>query len=393
MKDMDLEMQRWIALHEKEDTARLLLRHHGEPGVTQAVTQIECRKKAASKLPRLLENPAFMFPHTLSAEQCTSEALAEFHASLAGEGKEILDMTAGLGVDAMTMARNNRITAIDITAEAAAALRHNAEILGLDKLTAICADSVTWLKENDKRFDVIFIDPARRSSSGGRVKALADCEPDVTRHLQNMLAKAPMIIIKASPMLDISGTIEELNRSAASEGHVSALYAVGTPRECKEIVGIIRRGAPAGKGCIAAITILKDGTIVETKATDRYTRPVGGAPEPGMWLYEPYPSVMKLGNRIPIDNVQKLDPNTNLYISETLQNDFPGLAMKIERVEKFNDKNIREIGKTITEANIATRNFIISAPELAKRLKIKEGGEKKIYGARAAGKLVMIVAS
>lgn len=393
MKDMELDMQRWIALHEKEDTARLLLRHHGEQGITQAVTQIECRKKAAAKLPRLLENPAFMFPHSLSAEQCTSEALADFHAFLAGEGKNILDMTAGLGVDAITMSRRGRVTAIDISTEATQALRHNAQILGLDTLSAICADSVDWLKKNDKTFDVIFIDPARRSSSGGRVKALADCEPDVTHLLPAMLAKAPVIIIKASPMLDLTGTIEELNRSAGTHGHVSSIFAVGTPRECKEVVAIVRRGASTDKAGIAAITVLNDGTVVKTEATDGFSLPVCGQPEQNMWLYEPYPSVMKLGNRIPGNDVHKLDSNTNLYISETLHKDFPGLAMKIERVEKFNDKNIREIGKAISEANVTTRNFIISAPELAKRLKIKEGGEKRIYGTRAAGKLILIVAS
>lgn len=384
-------MQQWIRQHQKDDTARLLLRYHGLDGIKQAVTQIECRQRCAGKIPTFLLNEAFMFPHALSAEQCTSERLAAYHASLMKKGSVVLDMTAGLGIDAMSIASAGcSVTAIERNTAAAAALLHNAKVMGLDNIQVVNDDSIDWLvKRPDSQFDCIFIDPARRDIHGGRVRALEDCEPDICKLLPTLLAVSDMVMIKASPMLDLDRTVTELN-SAVRTGSVKEILAVGTETECKEVLATVTRESNfTEKG---AVTILKDGTTVVTKASSGVPRLLEGDPQPGMWLYEPYPSVMKLMNRfVPTnDSFQKLDRDTNLYMSEKLSGEFPGIAMKIELVEDFNDRNMRKIGKECVTANVATRNFIISAPELVKRLRIKEGGKKRIYGTSINGRLKLI---
>lgn len=384
-------MQQWIRQHQKDDTARLLLRYHGLDGIKQAVTQIECRRRCAGKIPTFLLNEAFMFPHALSAEQCTSERLAAYHASLMKKGGVVLDMTAGLGIDAMSIASAGcSVTAIERNPAAATALLHNAKVMGLDNIQVVNDDSIDWLvKRPDSQFDCIFIDPARRDIHGGRVRALADCEPDICRLLPTLLAVSDMVMIKASPMLDLDRTVTELN-SAVRTGSVKEILAVGTETECKEVLATVTRESNFTEE--GAVTILKDGTTVVTKASSGVPRLLEGDPQPGMWLYEPYPSVMKLMNRfVPAnDSFQKLDRDTNLYMSEKLSGEFPGIAMKIELVEDFNDRNMRKIGKECVAANVATRNFIISAPELVKRLRIKEGGKKRIYGTRINGRLKLI---
>lgn len=95
----------WITAHSGDDTARLRLRHAGDPGMAHAIMQIECRRKAARKLHDTLRNDGFVFPTALSAEQCTSDNIAAYHASLIAPGETVLDMTAGLGIDAFHMAR------------------------------------------------------------------------------------------------------------------------------------------------------------------------------------------------------------------------------------------------------------------------------------------------
>ena len=117
MKDMDAEMQEWITLHETDDPLRLRLRFRGNEGINQAIMQIECRRKAASRLPVTLANKAFMFPTSLSAEQATSEPLAKIHADIAGytTGSRHLELTCGLAIDSFEAARRGAsVTAVDI---------------------------------------------------------------------------------------------------------------------------------------------------------------------------------------------------------------------------------------------------------------------------------------
>lgn len=404
MKKMDSEMQRWIELHAADDPVRLRLRHHGDEELAFAITQIECRRKAGNRFPVALASREFMFPTGLSAEQATSEALACIHADIAGyqSGSTHLDLTCGLGMDAFEAARRGaRVTAIDINPEVADAARHNAEALGLgDGFEVICGDSASWIRDTGRRFDTIFIDPARRGKGGRRLTAIAECSPDVTVLMPRLLQLAPEIIIKASPMLDLTALASELNAACGAEGGVTRIIAIGTARECKEVVAVIGRQA-AGHYRTEAITALPDRATpsVFMPATDLPQAPVlEGLPDIGEYLYEPYPAVMKTaawGALAALStSLRQLHPNTHLFVADSEVNDFPGTPMRIERVEQLSDKALKSIAREWPKINVATRNFIISAPELAKRLRIKEGGTARLYGVRsgASGTLALIVA-
>lgn len=404
MKKMDSEMQRWIELHAADDPVRLRLRHHGDEELAFAITQIECRRKAGNRFPVALASREFMFPTGLSAEQATSEALARIHADIAGyqSGSTHLDLTCGLGMDAFEAARRGaRVTAIDINPEVADAALHNAEALGLgDGFEVICGDSASWIRDTDRRFDTIFIDPARRGKGGRRLTAIAECSPDVTALMPRLLRLAPEIIIKASPMLDLTALASELNAACGTEGGVTRMIAIGTTRECKEVVAVIGRGA-ADYYRTEAITALPDSATpsIFQPATDLPQAPVlQGLPDIGEYLYEPYPAVMKTATWGALaalsTSLRQLHHNTHLFVADTALADFPGIPMRIERVELLSDKALKSIAREWPKINVATRNFIISAPELAKRLRIKEGGTARLYGVRsgASGTLALIVA-
>lgn len=405
MKKMDSEMQRWIELHAADDPVRLRLRHHGDEELAFAITQIECRRKAGNRFPVALASREFRFPTGLSAEQATSEALARIHADIADyqSGSTHLDLTCGLGMDAFEAARRGaRVTAIDINPEVADAARHNAEALGLgDGLEVICGDSASWIRDTDRRFDTIFIDPARRGQGGRRLTAIAECSPDVTALMPQLLRLAPEIIIKASPMLDLTALASELNAACEADGGVTRMIAIGTTRECKEVVAVIGRQA-ADHYRTEAITALPDRATpsVFMPAPDLPQAPVlQGLPAIGEYLYEPYPAVMKTaawGALAALStSLRQLNPNTHLFVTDSEVRDFPGIPMRIERVEQLSDKALKSIAREWPKINVATRNFIISAPELAKRLRIKEGGSARLYGVRsgASGTLALIVAA
>ena len=176
---VDDTMFSYIARNLDADTCKLLLK--AEPQLTFdksfAILQIECRRKSRNKIPHLLENNKFLFPKAISAEQCTHEEVARFHASLFNVDDRVLDMTMGLGVDTYYIAKRvHSVTAVELDEEIAHVGAFNLAFL-TPNVTVVNANSVEYLDnlDADKKFDAIFIDPARRGEDGRRLYSFADC--------------------------------------------------------------------------------------------------------------------------------------------------------------------------------------------------------------------------
>lgn len=363
----------------KEDFNRLRLKHHGDPAMMQEILQRECRYKCASKLPQTLLCEDFIFPSLAVAEMSTSDAVADLHADLIDDGCEVLDMTCGLGIDSFRFARKAKsVTTIELDNKAFEAARHNAAALGLDNCTVIEGDSIEWLKANERKFDFIFTDPARRDSAG-RHFALRDCSPDIVPVMDLLMSRCRRLIVKASPMIDIRAAVRELGRNCS-------VMTIGTARECKEVVFIIDSDASISSepeiDNISCQTVGCSGFSF-TPAEEESACPVYSTPAEGGFLYEPYPAVMKSGGMRLLSErfgLGKLHPNTHLFTSEKAVGNFPGESFEIEKIYPFSKQGIKAAVKDYPTANIATRNFPLSAPQLAAKLKIKEGGDRMIFG-------------
>ncbi len=359
------------------DFDRLILAAAGNPEKIEQLTQAKLRHKYASKLPVTLRCEEFRFPDSLAAEQSTGDDIAEFHASLIEEGDTVLDMTCGLGIDAFHIARRaSKVTACELKQHVASAASHNAAALGLANVTVVNTDSIEWLRNRTERFDVIFIDPARRSRTGGRVFALADCEPDVTAILPLLCQHAERVVIKASPMLDVSRTVDELGGDAD-------ILLIGSAGECKELVAVI-----PGSGQIKSVTI-GHGEFTFTRAEENAAVVDFGLPAPGDFFYEPYPAVMKSGAMKLLAarfGLTKIAHDTHLYFGNR-QTEFPGKTYVIEAIVPFDKRGIKQVAAlTADGAEVAVRNFGgLKAEELRKRLNVKEGDRRRIYGFRDAG--------
>lgn len=319
--------QKFINEHAKDDLNALRLKYAGKSAMMDiplefALIQIEARRKAQRKIPSFLIHEDFVFPDTLAAEQASNEAVAKFHASLLNPGTSLLDLTAGLGIDDLTFAKNGTIvTACEINKTKANALRHNAEILGLEsQLKVINIDSIDYLKACDKHYDVVFADPARRSESGRRLHALADCQPDIEASMDTIMSLSDRLIIKSSPLLDLSlirDTVENLRH----------IYVVCFKGEGKEVLIDIQK-----ESSFEGVTVVDldwEGEISRFFTQFDVIKTENKVPECDRkkasdyrFLYEPNAGIMKTGawNSISAKypELNKADKNTHLFLSDKI---------------------------------------------------------------------------
>lgn len=386
---------KWIEEHRNDDTTKLRLSCRKKDDATIydfAIMQIECRKKVAKKLHTTLQSQNFIFPTPLSAEQCTSDDLAEFHSSLINNGENVLDMTAGLGVDAFHLAQKaTQVIAIDINKDVAQALSINANALGITNVTGINADSIEYLKSSTTHFNTIFIDPARRGDGGKRLFALADCQPTVVEHLELIKQHCDKLIVKVSPMLDATQVLRELPET-------TELYAIGTRQECKELVVVLDFKNPTSTPILHCITLSEcENRFSFTRHEEAVAKSTFENINTAIYLYEPHPCVMKMQPFNILShkyNTTKLHPHTHIYSSKNYIPEFPGDCYKILHIYPFSSRIIKEVAKDFPRANIAVRNFILSAEELRKRLKIKDDNKYRLYGVSIAnGDRLLIVTS
>lgn len=383
----------WVEQHRDNDTTRLRLgkKNGDQEWIDDAITQIENERKSFIKfrhdktwlIPRLM-------PLGISVEQASSARIAELHYNIsrinADKKTRVLDMTCGLGVDSSFLAcdTTTHLTALDLNSKIAEIATYN--FIERPNIEVINGDSVQWLKNNNERFDLIFIDPARRNDTGGRVYNLHDCVPDVTSLLSLMLAKSTLVMVKMSPMLDLTQTLRDLPGTRE-------LWVVAERNECRELLAVIDgKNTPDPK-----ITIWNDGSTFTFKMKEEATaQGKCDMPSAGSFLLEPSPATMKaapfklLCQRF---NAFMIHPNTHLYTSTEQPHGFPGRTYKINEVIPFTSGNIRRIARKKLEADVATRNFMISADALRSRLGIKKNGDTRIIGITAMdGKPYLIFA-
>lgn len=389
MKSFDTpEFRQFVNDNRSADPSKLRLHYHGKDdgdGIDYAfaITQIECRQKFANKLrDTLAANPDFIFPNELAGEQSTSDILATFHASLLQPGETVTDLTAGLGIDALHFARaGHDVLAVDRQEKVVDALKFNAATQNLCTITATHADCTELLAHTDIHSDVAFIDPARRSADGGRVYAIADCQPDVVAMLPRLRQHFKRLVIKLSPMLDVTQTMRDLGTE------LQCVYITGTATECKEIVAVMLFGSdkPIDKCPIRCITVGTghESALEFTRESELSVSSMSyAAPCVGDYVYELYPSAMK---GAPFRTIQqrysglcKLSANTHIFFSREMISDFPGVARRVSAVIPWQSKNIKRLKSTLPQADVAVRNFGMSAADLQKKLGIRPGGSHRL---------------
>lgn len=379
------ETQQFIREHSSDDIRALALQAKKYPNVDMptAITQIAGRQVAAEKIPSWKEIEDIWYPKHLSLEQCSSEITARYKASLL-QGESLTDLTAGFGIDCSFLAAKFKsATYVERQEELCEIAAHNFPILNLNHITVKNEDGVAYLKAMSP-VDCIFLDPARRNEHGGKTVAISDCEPDVAELEELLLSKANRVMIKLSPMLDLSLALKELR-------HTQEVHILSVNNECKELLLLLGQEPPAGQTSpeevpIHCINLSTKGTHEEQRFV--FTREQEQRNECmytdtlGSYLYEPNTSLLKAGAFRSIAAaypVKKLHPNSHLYTSDALITDFPGRAFRIISQCSFNKKEIKENLADLKKANITVRNFPATVAELRKRISLTEGGNTYLF--------------
>ena len=382
---MNINESTWqyIAAHSDDDVAQLALHPSKDPQVDMVVAlqQIAGRQKAKEKLPDWYATEGVLYPKKVSMEQCSSSQTAKYKASLV-EGETFADFSGGFGVDTVALARKfGKGLYVEPQEELCDLFQHNCKVLDINNVNIVNGP----MEENLAAIgsvDTIYLDPSRRDTHGRRVVSLADCTPNLPEWKSALLERCNTLMVKLSPMIDIFQTLRDLPETYA-------VHVVAVEGECKEVVFLLtRRDAPwhvsTTDPTIVAVDINKIATTrVETTLQTERTTPPHITTELGAYLYEPNAAVMKAGIFNALSQqfqIAKLAKNTNLFTANELHEDFPGRVFRIEAVHEFHPRKTAKELSHLANASIAVRNFPLSAEELRKTLKIKNGNACYLFG-------------
>ena len=332
----------------------------------------EASSRVLSKVPEWKCLEWVEVPDRLSSEQCSSSATAIYKAGLLRNCKTIADLTGGLGVDSWAFSRTaEKVYHNEIKDSLLKATEKNFKALGVTNVIF----SLQYAEDRIKTLpavDAIYLDPARRDDVGKKVFLVEDCRPDVLKLLPDLLAKAPKILIKLSPMADPTMLRERFGAK------LRELHVVSLKGEVKELLLLLTREDNESTRII--VTNLKDALVFlpeeERDAQAAYPLNLNDL----HYLFEPDPALTKAGafklicKRL---GLTKLAPSTHLYLS-----DKPcsfGKSYEILDVFDLNKAGMKACVAKYPEAEVSARNVPMSSDELRSRLGVRPSADTHIF--------------
>jgi len=365
-------VQQFITDNLNSDSSKLLFK--GSPfdtvSIQELVTQIVSKKKSEKKLPTWFATENIYYPPKVNIEQTSSEVTANYKASLIS-GDSVIDITGGYGVDCLSFAKKTKkVTHCELNTNLSTIVNNNYQQLKINNIRTISGNGIEFLKNTKENFDWIYIDPSRRDNSNKKVFLLKYCLPDVPANLELLFSKSNNILVKNSPILDISKTIEELC-------FVKEIHIIAITNEVKELLFVLEKNY-ADSIEIKTVNLSKNNTQLFdfqyiTKNTSTYS-------EPKKYIYEPNSAILKSGGFHEVShqfNIDKLHQHSHLYTSNELI-EFPGRRFIVEQISSYNKKEIQKCLKE-NKANITTRNFPETVAQIRKKTKIKDGGTQYLF--------------
>ncbi len=435
---MDMTFADFILQHASDDPVRLLLSRDKYPDIDIdiAVTTLEVRRKLRTKVPEWYAVPSLIFPSRLSGEQCSSSETARYKASLIKRmvsggsvvlqpmatlgrvrgrgptvklggvakrrlgghtapgncGLRIADLTGGMGVDSWAFAEvAEEVLYNEMQEELAQATERNFKELGVENVRfRNCRVEPGRVAEvlDGFRPDVIFLDPARRAEDGRKVFLIEDCQPDVLTLLPELFQASRFVLLKLSPMADITMACKRLS-------HVREVHVVAAGGECKELLFLLDRDwdGPHATYVVEGGSVMAvsgqtgnegDAPVIPGEAT-----PVipSEAKESYSCLFEPGKALLKAGAfGLPSGQygLTKLGTHTHLYVGEAVPEELRpfGKCFEILEILPLNNRTLKEAGKRYPQAEVTARNIPMTSDLLRKKLGCASGGDVHLFGVR-----------
>ncbi len=372
------EIQSFINANLDSDLHSLLLKKSpfSEISMKEIVQQIKGRKVAEKKFPFLL-NEGIIFPPNLNLEQASSEATGNYKAKLVS-GKKMLDLTTGFGVDAYFISQNfDDITLVERNTELLEIVENNWKVLN-KKANFINQELDFFLDKNKQEFDLVYLDPARRDENKNKVFLLEDLSPSLLEIQDEILKISQKIMIKLSPLIDISYLISELR-------NIVEIHIVAVKNDVKELLVLINSKEISERILVKCINLETDepefnfyfDAISSAKSTFN---------EEGKFLYIPNNAILKAGAFHLISKrfgLKKIHQNSHLYLSNEKKENFPGRILEVISIDA------KELKKG-EKYNIISKNYPLKPEEIKKKYKLQDGGNQYlIFTQSEKGKIIL----
>jgi len=366
------EIQEFINANIHSDVAKLAFKKNPFPEIDFAVilNQITAKSKSESKLPTWFQTENIIYPSKISVEQTSSEKTALYKSKIIS-GESLIDLTGGFGVDDYYFSKQFKsVVHCEMNYELSDIVNHNFQQLKSQNIKCFAGDSFEILKNLNRKFDWIYIDPSRRSDAKGKVFMLKDCLPNVPELLESYFKYSENILIKTAPILDISAGLIELS-------NVKTIHIVSLENEVKELLWEIKKGH-SDSIKIKTVNILKEKTEkLNFDLSQEYYANLG---LPKKYIYEPNSAIMKSGAFDAVSSlfeIDKLHGNSHLYTSEEII-DFPGRTFKIDQLIPYAKPEMKAFLQN-KKANITVRNFPETVENIRKKWKISDGGNQYCF--------------
>lgn len=363
------EVQQYLFENEQEDLRKMGLKKSPFTAIepSEIAQQLKGRMVAKLKFPSLYQTPNIYYPPSVNLEQASSEATAHYKASLIS-GKRMIDLTAGFGIDSFAFAKNfQEVTHIEQNESLSRIVAHNAEQLHL-KVACFSGTFSTYFEQNpNEQFDLIYLDPARRDQKG-RKFMLEDLEPNILEWMDLFFEKAPRVMIKLSPLLDITSVIMQLPT-------LSAIHLVAVKNELKDFLIVVEKESTNAYPIITASNLLTDQSpFVFQYGAEEDARALHSGYD--TYLYDPNVAILKTGAfKLLAERygLKKLHPNTHLYTSKERITTFPGRVYEVLEEITHPKKQILK-----SKTNVLVKNFPQAIDILKKKYQLKDGGPQTL---------------
>ncbi|MBQ8335620.1 MAG: SAM-dependent methyltransferase [Tidjanibacter sp.] len=332
----------------------------------EVATQVKYLQRARRKLPSYYAARAIL--PSLAFEQSSSEECA---AHKQYGGKLAIDLTCGLGVDTLYLAKRfERVVSIERNPTLAAITRHNLALLGASNVEVICGSAEEFLGGSDFGVaDLIYIDPDRRGAEGKKMVCLEECSPNVAELWDTLTQRAQRVVIKLSPMFDLRAALVAFGQEGVD------VEVVSLGGECKEVVvdWSAERAKAQAEPMFRATALGGGGGTFEAKANRQPLSPMVGFEGRGYrYLVVPDASLRKAGLVSEWCHSRGLDPWGPYGFTTEEPQLTMGRVYEIEATLPYRPKQLKPlVGKKI---ELIRHSFPLSSAAICKALGTREGG-------------------